>query len=333
MSATQEVVQQQAAPLAKTTVAVGERGMVLNTLDEVWRFASCLAKSGMAPKNVDTPEAITIAIQMGMELGLSPMAAIQNIAVINGRPAIWGDAQLAVCRASAHWDEKGFSESWEGEEGKDDFRAIVSVQRKGGNPCVRTFSVRDAKTAQLWGKQGPWSQYPKRMLQMRARSYALRDTFGDVLRGFHSVEEVRDGGLKEVEGAVIETAPTAVEKTKTLAAKIKAAGKAEGSAAEGNPAGGSRSAESEPAGGGVTDAPPSAPAVDPKADLINALTDLLKAKTHSFVTLEEARQIAGKDRFAEAMRFQNTGDAELPKLKAPAIKNLLVELIGIVKGE
>tara|TARA_R110002020_G_scaffold37892_1_gene114463 strand:- start:30 stop:494 length:465 start_codon:yes stop_codon:yes gene_type:complete len=49
-----------------------------------------------------------------------------------------------------------------------------------------------AKKAKLWGKPGPWTQYPARMLQVRARAMALRDQFADVLSGIHIGEEVRD---------------------------------------------------------------------------------------------------------------------------------------------
>src|SRR5690606_6210149 len=59
-------------------------------------------------------------------------------------------------------------------------------------PIKATFSVADAKKAGLWGKQGPWQQYPKRMLSMRARAFALRDGFADVLRGLGIAEEVQD---------------------------------------------------------------------------------------------------------------------------------------------
>ena len=52
--------------------------------------------------------------------------------------------------------------------------------------------MEDAKRAGLYGKQGPWQQYPKRMLQMRARAWALRDVFPDVLRGVHVAEEAQD---------------------------------------------------------------------------------------------------------------------------------------------
>ena len=59
-------------------------------------------------------------------------------------------------------------------------------------PTTRTFSQEDAKRANLWGKAGPWTAYPKRMLQMRARSFALRDSFPDALKGVGISEEVRD---------------------------------------------------------------------------------------------------------------------------------------------
>ena len=57
---------------------------------------------------------------------------------------------------------------------------------------VKTFSYEDAKRAGLWGKQGPWTQYPQRMAQMRARSWAVRDAFPDLLRGISVYEEQQD---------------------------------------------------------------------------------------------------------------------------------------------
>jgi len=52
--------------------------------------------------------------------------------------------------------------------------------------------VEDAKRAGLWAKQGPWTAYPKRMMQMRARGFALRDAFPDVLKGMITAEEAQD---------------------------------------------------------------------------------------------------------------------------------------------
>jgi len=175
----------------KPPVVSGPRGLQLETLDDMWRFSECLVRSGLAPKGVATQEAIVIALQMGAELGLPPMASIQNVAVINGRPSVWGDAQLAVCQASPAFDHSAFLEELRDMNGE--FTATCTVRRlPNGNPVTRQFSMNDAKKASLAGKQGPWQQYPKRMLQMRARSWALRDAFPAELRGFITTEEARD---------------------------------------------------------------------------------------------------------------------------------------------
>lgn len=186
------------APTAiqKRQIENNGRGLALTSLDDMWRFSGYALASGLAPKGFDRAETIFIAIQMGYEVGLPPMAALQNIAVINGRPSIWGDAVLAVCRASGNFDESAWEETWEGQG--DTLTAVCTAQRKGGKPCVRKFGVADAKLAALWGKAGPWTQYPKRMLQMRARSWALRDTFGDALRGVSVAEEAMDMPARDI---------------------------------------------------------------------------------------------------------------------------------------
>ncbi len=154
-------------------------------LEEAMRFAEIMSKSSIIPKDfANNPGNILVAVQWGMELGLQPMQAMQNIAVINGRPTLWGDAVIGLVRASPLC-EYVIEESFED-------KAICRVKRRGEDEQLRIFTVDDAKKAGLLGKQGPWTQYPKRMLQMRARSWALRDVFPDVLRGVQIAEEVMD---------------------------------------------------------------------------------------------------------------------------------------------
>lgn len=175
-----------------TSVATfGPRGIQLQSMSEAKALAETIVASGLAPKGMDKPATVLVALQMGAELGLAPMASLQNIAVINGRPSIWGDAMLAICQQSTLFDFDAFEERLDGEGDKR--TATCTVRRlPNGKPATRTFSVGDAKRAKLWGKSGPWSDYPDRMLQMRARTFALRDTFADVLRGFTTIEEARD---------------------------------------------------------------------------------------------------------------------------------------------
>ena len=154
-------------------------------IKEALAFAEMLSQSNMVPKDfIGNPGNILVAVQWGMELGLQPMQAMQNIAVINGRPSLWGDSVIALVKASPTCE-------YIIEEVGDD-SATCRVKRRGEPEQERSFSTADAKAAGLLGKQGPWSQYRKRMLQMRARSWALRDVFPDVLRGMPIAEEVMD---------------------------------------------------------------------------------------------------------------------------------------------
>ncbi len=155
------------------------------SIDEALKFADMLSKSNLVPKDfIGNAGNILVAIQWGMELGLQPMQSMQNIAVINGRPSLWGDSVIALVKASPVCEYVV--------EEVNDNGATCKVKRKGEPEQVRYFTVDDAKKAGLWGKTGPWTQYPKRMLQMRARSWALRDVFPDVLRGMPIAEELQD---------------------------------------------------------------------------------------------------------------------------------------------
>lgn len=166
--------------------------------EQALQFSEYLAESDLVPKDFKgRPGNCLIAIQWGAELGLKPMQAMQNLAVINGRPSLWGDAVIALVRSSplCEWVI----------ESDDGHTATCRVKRRGEPEQSRTFSMDDAKAAGLAGKQGPWAQYPKRMRQMRARAFALRDVFPDVLRGLPVAEEVmdmpKDMGPADVVGA------------------------------------------------------------------------------------------------------------------------------------
>jgi hypothetical protein len=160
-------------------------------MGEAMEFSKMLADSSMVPRAYQgKPQDIMVCVQWGYELGLAPMQALQNIAVINGKPSVYGDAMAALVQASPVCD--GIDETFEGVEGTGEFAAVCIARRKGRQPVTIKFSVNDAKRAGLWNKQGPWTQYPKRMLQMRARGFALRDAFPDVLKGLISAEEAAD---------------------------------------------------------------------------------------------------------------------------------------------
>ena len=173
-----------------STSTTPTRGLALQTMAEAMSFANMVAKSDFAPKDFrGKPESCLLAIQHGSEVGLSPMQSLQSIACINGRPSVWGDAALALVMGSPVCEYVR-----ERVDGDGDAMVATCEAKRRGYPDanVTKFTVADAKKAGLWGKAGPWTQYPKRMLQLRARGFALRDAFPDVLKGLVTAEEAQD---------------------------------------------------------------------------------------------------------------------------------------------
>lgn len=170
--------------------------IVPTSWQEVVQIASMICRANMAPKSYldkdgnANPDKVAIAIMHGLEVGFTPMAALQSIAVINGMPSIYGDGLLALIRASGLLEDIEETMEW----GKDGpVSATCKMWRKGEKtPSIQTYTRDDAIEARLWGKSGPWTDHKPRMLQWRARGWCGRDKFADVLRGLRLAEEVQD---------------------------------------------------------------------------------------------------------------------------------------------
>jgi len=158
----------------------------ITSLQQAMDFAKLIADSDLAPKDYKgKPGNVLIAIQMGAEIGLKPLQSLQNIAIINGRPCVWGDAMIGLVQNHPLCE-------YIHEELKNDTAYCIVKRRGDVEEHVVKFSRDDAKKAGLLGKAGTWQQYPDRMLQMRARGFALRDKFADILKGIAIREEVED---------------------------------------------------------------------------------------------------------------------------------------------
>lgn len=165
------------------------------------QLAGQLSKSEMVPKAYrGKPQDLFIAMAMGYQIGLSVEQAVQAIAVINGRPCLWGDDMLALCMN--HPDFVDIIE----EPIKSHTNTVMgyrcTVKRKGMSDHTTEFDLNMAKKAGLLGKAGVWTQYPERMMMLRARGFALRNRFPDALKGIKSREEVED--YVDAEYSVIE---------------------------------------------------------------------------------------------------------------------------------
>jgi len=165
--------------------------LVPDNIESAFRLADALSRAGdMVPKAFQGNAPATMAaIVRGMEVGLAPMQALSSIAVINGRATLWGDAIPALVQRAGHHIDVDY-------EGAGDTLTAVATLTRGDTKkqIVRRFSMADAKRAGLLGKQGPWQQYPQRMIAHRARSWAVRDGAADALMGMQIAEETSDYG-------------------------------------------------------------------------------------------------------------------------------------------
>lgn len=190
--------------VAKPAPAVPKLFMfVPKDLTELMKYADMVAGSPFVPKGyAGNGGACLVAMQFGAELGLPPLQALQNIAVINGKPGIYGDLGKALLYS------KGFKiEERDSKETQAKGEAWCKVTRPTGEVTERTFSLDMAKTAKLWGKEGPWSTYPYRQMGWRAFWFAARDAGADVLKGIGGIEELRDYDAETTAVAVLENAP------------------------------------------------------------------------------------------------------------------------------
>jgi hypothetical protein len=182
-------------------------GILPGGYKETMQLAALLHKSGLAPKSLDTLEKTAVAAMMCLELGRPIMTGIQDMAVINGKCSIYGDAALALVRASGLLEE--FEEWNDGIPYTPEWTFYCKMKRKGFPANTGEWSWADADKAGCAnpktrdGKQdiySPWSRYPHRMMQFKARNFIMRDLFGDVLKGVKTQEEAYEAMDLEPDG-------------------------------------------------------------------------------------------------------------------------------------
>lgn len=199
------------APLGMGDIPIGgeartELSLLPNckNFQEVFQLCNWIAESSIVPEAYrGRPADVFVAAEYGADLGLKFMTSVQNIAIISGRPALPSDIKLAMVRGKKllqYWKEASI------EEIKKTGIAWCEMKRVDvDEPMRHTYTIDDAKMARVWEKLGrndyptPWVTHKYRMLQLKPRDMCLRDLFGDVFKGLHSVEEAQEIRMIEEE--------------------------------------------------------------------------------------------------------------------------------------
>lgn len=147
--------------------------------DQELRGAQYLLKSGLCPVALKTPEAVLFVILAGRDLGLSPVASLRSISVIQGKIECSADLQLSL------FHKHGGRSKWVTLTDKE---ASLHLMAPWCEPHTSTFTMADAQRAGI--ATGNYQKYPKAMLRSRAITQGLKDIGFDATAGLYAPGEI-----------------------------------------------------------------------------------------------------------------------------------------------
>lgn len=146
-------------------------------------LAKQLSTSALLPRALQgKPADVLIVLLTGRELGIGPMQAIRGINVIDGKGVT--SADLMVALAISKRDVCEYFRLLESSPQK----ATYETKRVGSEPVKLTWTIQQAQTARLTGKQN-WQTYPDAMLRARCAAALARAVYPDLFLGVYTPEE------------------------------------------------------------------------------------------------------------------------------------------------
>lgn len=186
---------------------------VPQTFNEQMRFAEVVSQAkGMLPRAYEgNPANVLVAIQYGASLGIEPMAALQNIDVIQGTPTLSAKAVAAMVRANGH-------KLWMNED-EQNMSATCTIVRNDDKEHPVTVT-RDKAWAQRMGllTKDNYKKQPTTMLMWRAVTACANRACPELflgLGGAYTADELHDmDDMAPVEATVVEEDADAWPKSK-----------------------------------------------------------------------------------------------------------------------
>ncbi|MFE1272109.1 hypothetical protein [Streptomyces sp. NPDC058758] len=160
------------------------------SLPDMVRYAEHLAEANLLPRQYQQrPANVLYAMEYGRTLGITPLAAITGIHVIEGKPSASAALISGLVRQAGHklrvrGDDK---QAW---------AQIIRSDDPDYDGYQVTWTIDRAKQAGLAGKD-VWKKYPAAMLKARAITEVARDACEEVLFGLHYTPEELGANVDE----------------------------------------------------------------------------------------------------------------------------------------
>lgn len=184
------------------------------TFDMASRMAKALASASIVPSEFrNNPGNCMIAIDAAARMQISPMMVMQNLYVVNGRPAWSSQWIIAAINAS-----KKYSCDLQFEYGHDERDGGLSckawaMDRNGNRVEGPTITMTMAKAEGWSTKNGSkWATMPEVMISYRAASFFGRRNCPEITLGIYAEEEAACIPAETVP-VTVQTAPTVEAQT------------------------------------------------------------------------------------------------------------------------
>lgn len=158
------------------------------------RMADCLSKSTIVPKDYQNNSGnCMIAIEMASRIDTSPMMVMQNLYIVNGRPA-WSSQWIIAMINSSRRYKTELQFTFGNDEKDGGLSCQAWAEDYAGHKVVGPKITMNMAVAEGWTtKNGSkWKTMPQVMIQYRAASFFGRMNCPDMIMGIYSKDEVTD---------------------------------------------------------------------------------------------------------------------------------------------
>ena len=205
-----------------TAIAVVDSGEFATLMDsgrfaQAWRVAKLFSETALVPKQFQArPADCFVAVQMALRMEIDPMALMQAMYVVHGKPGLESKMVIALVntrgpfRGPIQWRESGAI----GQPGYE--CTAFAVHDKTGEECAATVTAAMVK-AEQWDKNTKWKTMPQLMYRYRSAAHLARLFCPEVIMGMVTAEELKDGAeVPEPIKVTLEKATPVVDAAKEI---------------------------------------------------------------------------------------------------------------------
>jgi hypothetical protein len=166
-------------------VPVQSNPAAMAPVDDVWRMAQAVARSGLF--GMKSPEEAMALMLIAQAEGQHPAVAARDYHIVEGRPSLKADAMLA------RFIQAGGRVKW---GAYTDEKVEATFSHPQGGEVTVDWTIKRAQQITSRGKKitdkDNWRNYPRQMLRARVISEGIRTVYPGVAVGVYTPEEVQD---------------------------------------------------------------------------------------------------------------------------------------------